>query len=451
MSFSLLFSLCKYYSWAKTQIQWGDDKFDQYTLSVSAGEPYSFDHSYEQAGAYDIRATAQFRRLNTLGFSWSNIAEEHQTWDVAEQELVTSVEVNESCDGIAQQPRSELDIAKEMDIWRASAIDNALQIDPLVPVYAPDICLNTNTQEPIVAVASLSSGFMKLTVDWGDEKTHQKGINIKAGTSYSFDHSYEEAGIYNVVAKGYVRRLSPDRSSWEIIENEMTTTVKVRDDCPSITRADPGITSDGLGDWYDSMMAKSIQFIPLDVDLGACHKAGDYSTMLEVASVSSGYMALVVDWGVGSTVKYGFNVDSGEPVAVPFAYTEAGTYDISATATVRRLSTGTGRGSWDIYMGTYSTKVVITEDCPTSTGASDSDKDGVNNFEEKIAGTDPNHPDTDRDGASDGEESIAQSDPLDPTDTPPIQDNDFDQASNTLEGIIGTNPMSPDTDKDGAR
>ena len=92
---------------------------------------------------------------------------------MAEQELVTSVEVNESCDGIAQQPRSELDIAKEMDIWRASAIDNALQIDPLVPVYAPDICLNTNTQEPIVAVASLSSGFMKLTVDWGDEKTHQ--------------------------------------------------------------------------------------------------------------------------------------------------------------------------------------------------------------------------------------------------------------------------------------
>ena len=102
-------------------------------------------------------------------------------------------------------------------------------------------------------------------------------------------------------------------------------------------------------------------------------------------------------------------------------------------------------------MATYSAKVVIAEDCPPSIGASDNDKDGVNNQEEKIAGTDPNHPDTDRDGASDGEETIAKSDPLDPTDTPPIQDTDFDQVSNTLEGIMGTNPISPDTDKDGAR
>jgi len=421
-------------------IQWGDDSFDQYSLSVVAREPYSFDHTYERAGTYEIRATARVRRLNTLGFSWSEIAEQHQTWDVAEQELVTSVGIREGCEGIA--PRSEVDVVGEMGVWFDNAIANALQIDPLVP----DICLRTNMQEPVVAVASLSSGFMKLTVDWGDEKTHQKGANIKAGTSYSFDHAYEEAGIYNVVAKGYVRRLNSDRSSWEIIENEMTTTVKVRDDCPSMTRADVDIMSD----WYNDMMSNSIQFSPLDS--GACHKAGDYSTMLEVASVSSGYMALVVDWGVGSIVKYGFNVDSGMPVAIPFAYNEPGTYPVTTTAKVRRLSTNSG--SWDIYEGTYSAEVVITEDCSdgilTTSGDFDNDSDGVKNDEEEVAGTDPNHPDTDRDGASDGEESIAQSDPLDPTDTPIIQDIDFDQVSNTLEGIMGTNPISPDTDKDGA-
>ena len=81
----------------------------------------------------------------------------------------------------------------------------------------------------------------------------------------------------------------------------------------------------------------------------------------------------------------------------------------------------------------------------------DTDGDSVGDGEEVTAGTDPNHPDTDRDGASDGEEAIANSDPLDPTDTPPIQDIDFDKVSNTLEGIMGTNPISPDTDGDGAR
>ena len=360
---------------------------------------------------------------------------------MAEQELVTSIGVRESCKGIT--PRSHVDIVGEMNVWFDNAIANTLQIDPLVP----DLCIHTNASAPVVAVASLSSGFMNLAISWGDEKTHQKGVNLRAGTSYSFDHVYEEAGTYNVVAKGYVRRLSSDRTRWEKHENEMTTTVRVRDDCPSIARGVDG----GLGDWYDNMMSKSVQFSPMNS--GTCHKAGDYSSMLEVASVSSGYMALAVDWGVGETVKYGFNADSGTPVAIPFAYSEPGTYHLSATAKIRRLSTNSR--SWEIYEGTYESEVIVAEDCSTDAllniAASDNDKDGVNNADENTAGTDPNHPDTDRDGASDGEEAIANSDPLDPTDTPPIQDIDFDKVSNTLEGIMGTNPISPDTDGDGAR
>ena len=54
---------------------------------------------------------------------------------------------------------------------------------------------------------------------------------------------------------------------------------------------------------------------------------------------------------------------------------------------------------------------------PTLTCA-DTDRDGLNDFDEVRAGTDPTHPDTDRDGWLDGAEKAAGSDPLSQISTP---------------------------------
>ncbi len=72
----------------------------------------------------------------------------------------------------------------------------------------------------------------------------------------------------------------------------------------------------------------------------------------------------------------------------------------------------------------------------------DSDEDGVADYEETAAGTDPWDPDTDDDGLDDGDEAEAGTDPLDP-------DSDDDGISDGDEVLAGTDPLEPDDPADG--
>ena len=72
----------------------------------------------------------------------------------------------------------------------------------------------------------------------------------------------------------------------------------------------------------------------------------------------------------------------------------------------------------------------------------DFDNDGLNNGQERLAGTDPANPDTDGDGLNDGAEILAGTDPLNP-------DTDGDGIPDGMESFFGTNPLLADTDGDG--
>ena len=72
----------------------------------------------------------------------------------------------------------------------------------------------------------------------------------------------------------------------------------------------------------------------------------------------------------------------------------------------------------------------------------DPDGDGLLNYQETEAGTDPQDPDTDNDGLSDGEEYVATTDPL-------KADTDADGLNDYREKQLLTDPLDPDTDGDG--
>ena len=72
----------------------------------------------------------------------------------------------------------------------------------------------------------------------------------------------------------------------------------------------------------------------------------------------------------------------------------------------------------------------------------DTDNDGLTDYEEIKEGTDPNNPDTDNDGLKDGEEVDLGTNPNNP-------DTDNDNLTDKEEVDLGTNPNNPDSDGDG--
>lgn len=91
---------------------------------------------------------------------------------------------------------------------------------------------------------------------------------------------------------------------------------------------------------------------------------------------------------------------------------------------------------------------VTTEPSPTAgpqaleLDDTDTDGDGLTDFEEALIGTDPRNPDTDDDGINDGDEVELGTDPLN-------LDTDGDTLYDGGELVYDTDPLDPDTDGDG--
>jgi len=86
----------------------------------------------------------------------------------------------------------------------------------------------------------------------------------------------------------------------------------------------------------------------------------------------------------------------------------------------------------------------------TDPADADSDDDGLTDGDEvDVHGTDPNDPDSDEGGMADGEEVAEGLSPLSPFDDQQGSDIDGDGLSDTLEGLLGSDPSLQDTDGDG--
>ena len=109
--------------------------------------------------------------------------------------------------------------------------------------------------------------------------------------------------------------------------------------------------------------------------------------------------------------------------------------------------------SWEVqYNGTPG--VNVTMEASSSELGSDGDSDGLTLLEESMAGTDPSSNDTDGDGLPDSWEvqysNVTGVNPLIATSSSELEsDTDKDGLTFSEESMVGTNPLSNDTDGDG--
>lgn len=266
------------------------------------------------------------------------------------------------------------------NVFASSQRDRELNEETKI-LFAPldsDACRPVGEETAtVLSFISPLAGFASLTVDWGDGRSNKFGSNIDSNVGYFYFHAYDEPGRYDIKTNVTVKQLNEDGTSWQSIENEMEGAVLVRNDCGGISvnskftennRDGADDTTDVLSNWYDDVMAASIEFAPIEEEL--CLDAGMYaaSTIL-VASLWSGYLSLNIDWGDDGEKHYSATIDRGVPYSFDHSYKVAGTYTINAFAVVGRLAIN-GKDYETIYEE-LSASVTVRDDCSADSGGID--------------------------------------------------------------------------------
>jgi uncharacterized repeat protein (TIGR01451 family) len=161
-----------------------------------------------------------------------------------------------------------------------------------------------------------------------------------------------------------------------------------------------------VGTVLTDKLPAGVTYVPGSIQISAGVGAGAKTDAAgdDTGEYAAGTNTLTVRLGTGANATTGGTLAVGESVTVKFKVT----IDSTATGIIANQANITASGQKGAPPGTTPTDGnngapgQQTTDIPI--GANDTDGDGISDFEEAVAGTDPNDKDSDDDGAADGDE-----------------------------------------------
>ena len=282
---------------ASLEVDWGDGDNQTYSTDAISGGAYAYDHAYRSPGLYEIRAVATVKQLGEDGTTWEKTITE---------ELVSTVQVRNDCYGTDTGGNRGFEeagsgiVGSILSNWYGQMMEEAIEFSPIDghKCFRGDVSVVNEDEMTTITLASIWSGNLTLTVDWGDGLDNQyESIPVVRGLSQSFNHVWAAPGLYTIVASAVVKRPTLDGNDYEVIREELVANVEVDDNCATDDIAEDGLVLAGgnegtiTGDW------SFFDFGPTDDYL--CRSAGEKSTALSLMSIFSGELTMDVSISIG--------------------------------------------------------------------------------------------------------------------------------------------------------
>lgn len=276
---------------ASLEVDWGDGKNQTYSTDAISGGAYAYDHAYRSPGLYEIRALATVKQLSEDGTTWEKTITE---------ELVSTVQVRNDCYGTDTGNRGFEEtgggiVGSILSNWYGKMMEEAIEFAPIDgrKCFRGDVSVVDEDEMTTITLASIWSGDLTLTVDWGDGLDNQYESIVVRGYPKSFNHVWAAPGLYTIVATAEIKRPTLDGNDFEVVREEFVANVEVDGDCAS----DDDVDEDGLelaggnegtitGDW------SFFDFGPTDDYL--CRSAGEKATALSLMSIFGGELTMDV-------------------------------------------------------------------------------------------------------------------------------------------------------------
>ena len=230
------------------------------------------------------------------------------TWvDVAPQASIIAGEKVANCQPVATSRVSVKTVTMDnLSIESMIPQEEMLQFHGLSDGQCHDV-----DETVSLKIASVWAGYLNVEIDWGDGSHPTKhGMNVGAFSSTGdgdIPHTYQESGLYTIQASAKVRRLNKDRSAWDIIEDTLTETIEIRDDCSQ----------------FQGTLSYSCEAVEYE-------SGNDGSFVARICFLPNATQTTTysIDWGVGYAIPLTKQLVQGKEFCRSKLYDEVGDYDV---------------------------------------------------------------------------------------------------------------------------